>query len=95
MAVGKTQGASSLTVTARQALRDLELCTRNLRIWWTPSHVDLQENDMADAAAKAAAVGTSFDALRDVPLCAASLRAEIRAHYIRRTEMQWDATSTT
>ena len=90
MAVGRTQGASSLAVIARQELRALELCTGTLRIWWTPSHVNLPENDMADAAAKAAAVGTSFDTLRDIPLCASSLRAEIRAHYITRTEMQWD-----
>ena len=90
MAIGKTQGGSSLAVTARQAIRDLALCTATLRIWWTPSHMDLRENDMADAAAKAAAMGTSFDALRDIPLCATVLRSEITAHYVARAETQWD-----
>ena len=90
MAIGKTQGGSSLVVMARQAIRDLALCTATLRIWWTPSHMDLRENDMADAAAKAAAMGTSFDALRDIPLCATVLRSEITAHYVARAETQWD-----
>ena len=89
MAIERTQGSSSLAVAARQALRDLELCAGTLRIWWTPSHVDLRENDMADAAAKAAAEGSSFDTLREVPLCAAALRSEITAHYVRRTDTQW------
>ena len=63
MAIGKTQGGSSLVVTARHTLRTLELYSGTLRIWWTPSHVDLSENNMADAAAKAVAAGTSFDTL--------------------------------
>ena len=89
MAIGQTQGGTSLAVTARQALRTLELCSGTLRIWWTPSHVDLCENDMADAAAKAAAAGTSFDSLRDIPVCAAALQSEIRAHYATRADTQW------
>ena len=89
MAIGKTQGASSLAVIARHALRTLELCCGTLRIWWTPSHVGLSENDMADAAAKAAAAGTAFDTLQDVPMSAAILRSQIRAHYAARTDTQW------
>ena len=54
-----------------------------------PSHVGLSENDMADAAAKAAAAGTSFDTLQDVPMSAAILRSQIRAHYVARTDTQW------
>ena len=94
LAVGKAQGGSALAVTARRALRAIELCTGTLRLWWTPSHVDLHENDMADAAAKAAAIGTSFDALRDVPICATALRSEIRMHYVARSDIQWGLAST-
>ena len=63
MAIGKTQGGSSLTVIARHALKTLELYSGTLHIWWTLSHVDLSEHNMADAAAKAAAASTSFDTL--------------------------------
>ena len=94
MAIGKAQGGSSLAVIARHALRALELCSRTLRIWWTPSHVDLSENDMADAAAKAAAAGTSFDSLQDVPVSAAILRSQIKAHYATRSDIQWGLSDT-
>ena len=63
----------------------LELYSGALCIWWSPSHVDLSENDMADAAAKAAAVGTSFDTLQDVPVSAAVLRSKVKVHYATRT----------
>ena len=78
MAIGKTQGGSSLAVTARHALRTLELYSETLHIWWTPSHVDLSEYDMADAAAKAVVVGTSFDTLQDVPVSGAILRSKVK-----------------
>ena len=94
MAIGKTQGTSSLALTARHALRTLELCSRTLRIWWTPSHVGLSENDMADAAAKAAVAGTSFDTLQDVPVSATILRSQIRAHYATRSDIQWGLSDT-
>ena len=94
MAIGKTQGGSSLAVTARHAIRTLELYSGTLRIWWTPSHVDLSENDMADAAAKAAAVGTSFDTLQDVPVSATILRSKVKVHYATRTDTQWGLSDT-
>ena len=94
LALRQTQGGSALAVTARRSLRTLELCTETLRLWWTPSHVDLCENDMADAAAKAAATGTSFDALRAIPTCARALRSEIRTHYAARSDTQWSLAST-
>ena len=48
-------------MAARQAIKTLEYFIETLRIWWTPSHVGLMENDLADEAAKAVAEGTSFD----------------------------------
>ena len=89
MAIGKTQGGSSLAVTARHALRTLELYSGNLHIWWTLSHMDLSENDMADAAAKAATVGTSFDTLEDVPVSVTILRSKVKVHYTTWTDTQW------
>ena len=47
--------------------------------------MDLSENDMADAAAKAAVAGTSFDTLQDVPVSAAILRSKVKVHYATRT----------
>ena len=94
MAIRKTQGGSSLAVTTRHALRTLELHSRTLRIWWTPNHVDLSENNMADAAAKAAAAGTSFDTLQDIPVSAAILRSKVKIHYATRTDTQWGLSDT-
>ena len=94
MAIGKTQGGSSLAVTARHALRTLELYFGTLRIWWTPSHVDLRENDMADVAAKAAPASTSFDTLQDVPVSAAILPSKVKVHYATWTETQWGLSDT-
>ena len=61
MAIGQSQGGSQLAVTARHAIQALEHFTEELHIWWTPSHVDLAENELADEAAKAAVEGTTFD----------------------------------
>jgi len=49
---------------------------------------------LVPAAAKAAATGTSFDALRAIPTCARALRSEIRTHYAARSDTQWRLAST-
>ena len=94
MAIGKTQGGSSLVVTTRHALRTLELYFGTLHIWWTLSHVDLSENDMADAAAKAAVTGTSFDTLQATLVSATTLRSKVKVHYVTQTDTQWGLSDT-
>ena len=52
-------GGSSLAVEAWEAVRTLERSTDELRLWWTPSHTGLHENDLIDEAAKATAASTA------------------------------------
>ena len=44
-----------MVVVAREAVRTLEGVTDEFRLWWTPSHAGLLENDLMDEAAKAVA----------------------------------------
>ena len=54
-AVLRRQGGSTLAVAARRALHTLCSHIPALRLWWTPSHVGLLENEMVDQVAKEAA----------------------------------------
>ena len=84
------QGLSALAQHARDALCTLQAECNDLQLWWTPSHVDLVENDQADAAAKLAAQGNPTDGIRlDVPTCYTALRSRVRRHYCSRADRQW------
>ena len=53
------------------------------------------ENDLADAAAKAAAQDTSGGTrLASVPTCRSCLRTTIHRHYVARLETQWHLADT-
>ena len=72
------------------ALTELSSSGTEIRLWWTLGHSSLMENDMADAAAKAAAQDTSGGTfLVSVPTCRSSLRTALRRHYVTRLETQW------
>ena len=80
----------TLTFEVQRALQTLLNSVAELRLWWTPSHVNLTENELADAAAKAAAQeGTYTSSFATVPSCRTTLRSLIRRHYISRLEAQW------
>ena len=80
----------TLTFEVQKALQTLLYSVAELRLWWTPSHVNLTENELADAAAKAAAQeGTHTSGFETVPSCRTTLRSLIRRHYISRLEAQW------
>ena len=77
------------------ALLALMASTPTVRLWWTPAHSSLRENELADAAAKAAAQGTRpHDEVIPVPTCRSSLRTIFRRHYIARLEAQWHQAAT-
>ena len=84
----------SLTVAAREAVRTLEGHTTEFRIWWTPSHAGLLENDLVDAAAKAAAQDRASAAGCEVPLCKAALKTQIAGHYLAQATTQWHLSET-
>ena len=62
----------------------------DLRLWWTPSHVNLLENDLADAAAQTAALDPwpPLD-LEAVPTCRTALRGLLRQTFVQRLDRQW------
>ena len=78
------QGGSDLAVAAREALTRLRSLVKEVRIWWTPSHAGLAENDQADHAAKQAAKGLEQALFVDtVPECQISLKRIVRQHYVK------------
>ena len=85
---------SSLAVAAREAVHTLEGCTDELRIWWTPSHAGLLENDLVDEAAKAAAHNRASVDMCEVPLCKAALKMQIAGHYLAQATTQWHLSET-
>ena len=69
--------------------------TQTIRLWWTPAHSSLKENELADEAAKAAAQGNRPpDEVIPIPTCHTSLRALLHRHYITRLENQWHQATT-
>ena len=85
----RSGGGPSLLIEAREAIRALATSTADLRIWWMPSHVGLLENDLVDAAAKAAARGASTLGSIEAPLCKTSLKTQLTTHYLARATTQW------
>ena len=85
---------SSLAVEAREAVRTLERSTNELRLWWTPSHTGLHENDLVDEAAKAAAQGLASVDVCEIPLCKAALKTQIAGHYRSQATTQWHLSET-
>ena len=86
----RCQGLSALAQCARDALCTLQAECDDLQLWWTPSHVDLVENDQADTVAKLAAQGHPSDGIRtDVPTCYTALRSRVRRYYGSRADRQW------
>ena len=80
----------TLTLEVQNALQPLFNSIAELRLWSTPSHVNLTENELADAAAKAAAhEGTHTSGFETVPSCQTTLRSLIRRHCISHLEAQW------
>ena len=89
-AIQRFQGIGALAHRTREALCTLASEGIDLQLWWTPAHADVIENEQADAAAKAAAQGSSTDGLvADVPACHTTLRTRIRRFYCFRADRQW------
>ena len=89
-ATQRSQSIGALAYLTRTALCTLQIECEDLQLWWTPSHVDLVENDQADFAAKLAAQGHPTEGTRtDVPACYTALRTRIRRFYTSRAERQW------
>ena len=101
-----TQDPSELSITTREILSLLRYRTRELRLWWTPGHIELSENDAADQVAHQAAMSlctshalgpdqandddSPLPPIIDVPYSAVCLRTLIRHHYISNINTQWD-----
>ena len=83
-----------MAVEVREAVRTLEGSTAELRLWWTPSHAGLRENDLVDETAKAAAQGLASVEVCDVPLCKAALKTQIAGHYWAQATTQWHLSET-
>ena len=79
-----------LALAARDALARLHDRGADVRLWWTPSHVGLRENDLADAAAREAAQRCLQAGDGEVvPSCRALLKTVLWHHAERETDRQW------
>ena len=93
-AILRRQGGSALAVAARRALHALCCHVPAIRLWWTPSHVGLLENEMVDKIAKEAAQSdTTFPTIHNVPFSRTCLRTVIRQHYSVQLQRQWECSS--
>ena len=93
-AVLRRQGGSTLAVAARRALHTLCSHVPALRLWWTPSHVGLLENEMVDQVAKEAAQpDTTYPTIHTVPFSRTCLRSAIQRHYSAQLQRQWECSS--
>ena len=93
--LSQTRRTLALTARVRVALLALMTSTPTVRLWWTPAHSSLRENELADAAAKAAAQGARPpDEVIPVPTCRSSLRTILHRHYVARLETQWHQATT-
>ena len=78
-AILRCQGGSTLAVATRRALHTLCCHVPAIRLWWTPSHVGLLENEMVDKVAKEAArPDTTYPTIHNVPFSRTCLRTAIR-----------------
>ena len=83
----------SLTADVLTLLHELSTSETEIRLWWTPGHSSVLENDLADHAAKEAAQSVGLRTPTEaIPLCRSRLRSLIRRHYITRLETQWQLT---
>ena len=62
----------------------------DLRLWWTPNHVTLLENDLADAAAQTVVLDplSPLD-LEAVPTYRTALRGLLHQIFVQRLDHQW------
>ena len=88
------QGGLELAVVACQAMGDSYRQFQEMQLWWTPRHVDLDENDVVDMARKHAAQGIDLGAIsEDLPQCLTTLNSVIHRHYATRFDAQRDLSS--
>ena len=93
-AILRRQGCGTLALEARHALHTLSSRVPTLRLWWTPSHVGLRENEMVDIVAREAAQpNTHYPTLHNVPFSRTSIRSAIRRHYTARLQRQWECSA--
>ena len=79
-----------LALAARDDLARLHDRGADVRLWWTPSHVGLRENDLAYAAAREAAQrGIQACNGERVPCCRALLKTVLWHHAEGKVDRQW------
>ncbi len=90
LGIQRRQGITLLACRACDALSTIQTQTDELRLWWTPSHVELEENDQGHEAAKLATRGHPTDGtLIDIPHCYTTLRTKIRRFLFTQVNRQW------
>ena len=68
---------------------------QEVRLWWTPRHVDLDESDVADMATKHVAQGIDMAATsEELPQRLITLNSVMHRHYATRFDAHWDLSST-
>ena len=80
---------------ACQAMGGLYPQFQEVRLWWTPRHVDLDESDVADMATKHVAQGIDMATTsEELPQRLTTLNSVIHRHYATRLDVKWDLSST-
>ena len=94
-AICHRQGGLELAVVACQAMGGLYHQLQEMRLWWTPRHVDLDESDVVDMARKHAAQGIGLGPIfEELPQRLTTLNSIIHRHYATtRFDSQWDLSS--
>ena len=93
--LSQTRWTLALPAEVRKALLALMASAPTVQLWWTPAHSSLRENELADAAAKAAAQGAQPpNEVIPIPTCRSSLWSILCRHYIARLETQWHQATT-
>ena len=90
-AICHRQGGLELAVVACQAMGGLYNQFQEMRLWWKPRHVGLDESNVVDMATKHAAQGIDLGAIsEDLPQRLTTLNSVIHRHYATRFDAQWD-----
>ena len=93
-AIFHRQGGLKLAVVACQKMGGLYRQFQDMRLCWTPRHVDLDERDVVDMATKHAAQGIDLGAIfEELPQRLTTLNSIIHRHYATRFDAQWDLSS--